>query len=93
MMDEIRSIFRGIKNIFIWMPVIYKDRWYDHYYFFKILEFKLNLMANMFEKEGHHLLAEKDAHRMKMCSELCKRLAEDNYVEVMFNKHDENGES
>ena len=89
MMDEIRSIWRGIKNIFIWMPVIYKDRWYDHYYFFKILEFKLNLMSEMFEKEGHGVNSPKDAKRMKMCAELCKRFSEDNYSEEMYKAHEE----
>jgi len=89
MMDELTSIWIGIKNIFIWMPVIYKDRQWDHYYFFKILEFKLTLMANMFEKEGHGINSHKDAKQMRICAELCKRFSEDNYSEETLKAHAE----
>ena len=87
--DELRSIYRGIKNIFIWMPIVYNDRQWDHYYFLKMLEFKLNLMAECFKNEGHGVNAEKDAKRMKMCAELCRRLCEDDYAKIALEQHRE----
>ena len=31
------SIQYGIENIFRWLPIVWNDRNWDHYYFFKVL--------------------------------------------------------
>ena len=31
-----RNIMEGIKNIIYWFPIIWKNRYFDHYYLYKI---------------------------------------------------------
>jgi hypothetical protein len=86
--DEIRYISNGIINIIKWTPVIFKDKWWDDYYFFKLLEFKLKIMEVSFKTKGHHLYAERDSKKMKICRILCKRISDENYYDNVFQDHD-----
>jgi len=69
----------GLKNLFIWFKIIWNDRWWDNYYFFKILHKKLSLMEKNFREDGVHLFAEKDANKMKRCVLVLERLMNDDY--------------
>jgi len=70
----------GIRNVFIWLPIIWEDRWYDSDFLLKMLEFKLDRMATRFEKHGIAVGAERDAKRMRICAVLCRHMMEDNYT-------------
>lgn len=78
----------GVKNLFIWFPVIWKDRWWDHHYFFIILHKKLSLMEKNFRERGHHLNHEKDADKMRLCVLLLDRIIEDKYLNMVYKDHD-----
>jgi len=83
-----RNIKQGIKNLFIWFPVVWDDRWWDHYYLFIILRFKLGLVEKNFRKYGHHIDAKKDADVMKYCCGILDRLIADEYYEEACKEHD-----
>jgi len=78
--DFIRyDVPKGIANLWIWFPVIWQDRWWDSYYIYALLHKKLSLMEKNFLKYGHHVGAEKDAHKMKVCRLLLERIIKDDY--------------
>jgi hypothetical protein len=71
-----------------WFPTIWNDRNWDHHYIYVILKRKLELQENFIRNHGHHLNAEKDADRMKICILLLDRLIEDNYIIDATKPHD-----
>jgi len=85
--SQIMNPIRGIINIIKWSPIIFKDRQWDHFYFLEIIKYKLTLMEKFFREEGHHVLAERDSHKMKICRILCSRLLDDNYYDNVFEGH------
>jgi len=87
--DKIRNTKYGIGNLIRWFPVIWKDRWWDHYFIYPILHKKLSVMENHFREDGHHVYHEKDADKIRVCVLLLKRIMDDDYMENAFKKHDE----
>ncbi len=84
-----RDIKIGIRNLIVWFPVIWKDRWWDHWFFFAVLHKKLSLMEKNFRSYGCHIAADKDADKMKICALLAKRIIDDNYYEMASKQHRE----
>ncbi len=78
-MNLFRSFWYGVKNLIIWFPIIWKDRWWDYYFLFVLLRKKLSIMEKNFRKYGMYLYAEKDADKMKKCLLVLNRLIEDDY--------------
>lgn len=66
-----RSILIGIKNTFLWLPVIWNDRQWDSYYLSKIIRHKLTLMINS-RIEDKNLM---------VCKEILDRIVSDYYYE------------
>ena len=82
------DIPQGIGSLILWFPVIWKDRWWDQYFIYKILHFKLKKMEQNTIKYGHHVGANKCAERMHVCVLLLDRLLKDEYHENAFIWHD-----
>lgn len=70
----------GLQNLWIWLPIIWSDRNYDWYYLVRILDTKLRIMADCFERHGYHVHADRDAKRMRLCAALCRRMLKDDYI-------------
>jgi hypothetical protein len=91
MLERIRakyySIKEGIRSLKLWLPIIWKDRYYDHTFIFKILRHKLHLMEQRIRHHGHHLNCERDANKMKVCVSLLDRLIKDEYDERALKGH------
>lgn len=89
--DKISSFIyyqiEGIKNIIKWFPVIYKDKQFDHSYLLTILEFKFSLMEDYFRNHGLASTSKKDAKRIQLCKNLCKRINE-GYHDNVYMLHD-----
>ena len=82
------NVRNGIENIKNWLPTIWEDRNWDHYYIYVILRRKLHLMEQNIRHNGHHVNAERDADNIKVCVNLLDRLIADDYHEMAFGKHD-----
>jgi len=82
------SIITSIRNILHWIPIIWKDRDWDYNFLYEILYFKLINMERYLREHGHSTNAEKDAGRIKTCTNLLKRLMDDEYHDTVFKKHD-----
>ena len=75
---------QGVKNIWYWFPIIWKDRDWDGHYIFEILQHKLVAQANYIGKRDFHTRAQQDARRMRLCVKLIKKIQEDDYqIEYM----------
>ena len=81
---KVKDFFRGIKpgigNIIEWFTVIYKDRWWDHSFLYRILSFKLRQIERNFRGRGVAVHTEKELRKIKTCYLLLDRLINDDYV-------------
>lgn len=84
---KIREVAIGIKNIFRWIPVIYKDRDWDQSYIFNILKFKLTKHADCLEKRKFYVGVEYDVSRMRLCINLIDKINEEYYSQKLYYKH------
>jgi len=70
----------GVKNLWYWFPVIWKDRNWDGHYIFEILQHKLEAQANYIGRRDFHTRAQLDAKRMRLCTKLIKKVQEEDYT-------------
>lgn len=80
-----RRFITGVKNLYKWFPVIWKDRNYDHDYIFVILKFKLENQAKHFIKSGYTESAKRDAELMMTCVKLIDKIQDEYYFEEMYH--------
>ncbi len=91
-MDKINDFFRtikyGIQNLITWLPIIWQDRDWDHWFLYKILQFKLKQMAKLQKEYGHSVNSERYANQMQVCINLLDRLINDNYTTNVMKPHE-----
>lgn len=84
-LSMIRSFFINVKygliNLWNWRSIIWNDRDWDYYYLLVLLEYKLNNMSELFKNYGNAVDSKVLAKKLKICSELVKRIKDDNYSE------------
>ena len=78
---------RGIKNLWYWLPVIWKDRNWDSSFIFDILSHKLKAQAKYIGDRGMHVSAERDAEVMMTCVRLIERVQEEWYNMEYMDYH------
>lgn len=79
------DIRNGIENIWRYLPVIWWDRVWDFDGLLAILERRLSDSSECFDKYGCHVNSKRDAHRIKICAILCRRILADKYPPTYFN--------
>jgi Txe/YoeB family toxin of Txe-Axe toxin-antitoxin module len=80
-----KRFITGVKNLWKWFPIIWKDRDYDHDYIFNILKFKLEQQAKQFIKSGYTESAEREAELMMTCVRLIDKIQDEYYFEEMYH--------
>jgi hypothetical protein len=75
------DIKQGVKNLIYWFPAVWLDRWWDHFFLYRILIRKLSQMEKGFREHGHSTNSEKDAKNIKICILLLDRLVKDGYID------------
>jgi hypothetical protein len=83
-----KDLYRGIKNLIQWFPVIWKDRDWDSYYIFQILEHKLKLQAKGIAKRDIHVNAQRDAEVMMTCVRLMEKIRDGYYESEYMDYHE-----
>ena len=83
-----RDVKHGIGNLIKWFPIIWKDRDWDHYFFHIMVRQKLENMEHLLRNYGHHVDAEKDADKIRVCVCLLNRIIDDEYHEMVYKDHD-----
>lgn len=83
----IREVYRSIRNIIRWMPIIWKDRDWDDWYIFTILQTKLKHQAEYIGREDRYTAAQYDAQRMMTCVRLIEKIKEESYADEYMEYH------
>jgi len=78
---------RGIKNLWYWLPVIWKDRNWDHQFIFDILSHKLKAQSKCIGGRGIHVSAERDAEIMMTCVRLIEKVSSEWYSMEYMDYH------
>jgi hypothetical protein len=71
---------QGIKNLWYWFPIIWKDRNWDDHYIFEVLKHKLKAQANYIGRRDFHTRAQLDAKRMRLCVKLIQLVQDETYA-------------
>lgn len=89
----IKRFFRGIKRIWDFAPIAYKDQDWDHTFLYDLLIFKLNRMEKFFNS-GNAMCSgnERRAKQMRYAIFLLKRIKEDRYHEDEYDALEEKWE-
>lgn len=78
----LRNIYKGFRNLWVWLPVVWRDRDWGWQFLAEIMTLKLLLMSAYFEKYGYVLHSERYAKQTAICAFLLKRLADDDYWQM-----------
>lgn len=77
----------GIKNIWYWLPIIWKDRNWDSSFIFEILSHKLKAQSKYIGGRGIHVSAERDAEKMMTCVRLIEKVDDEFYSMEYMDYH------
>lgn len=74
-----RDFINGVKNLWSWFPVIWKDRDWDQTFIYEVLIHKLEKQAKYIGEREWHTRAKRDAELMLLCARLARIQQEDLY--------------
>lgn len=77
----------GVKNLWYWFPIIWKDRNWDSHYIFEVMKHKLSAQANYIGTNDRHTRAQQDARRMRLCIKLMSKVQEEDYTMEYMDYH------
>jgi hypothetical protein len=83
-MYRIKQFFRRLRNLYRWLPIVWKDQDWDHYFIYEVLKFKLKNQAEYIGKRGLHLSAKRDAQIMMTCVRLIEKIQDEYYASEYF---------
>jgi hypothetical protein len=83
-----RDIAQGFRNLWKWLPIIWKDRDWDNHFIFEVLKFKIKNTANFTEKKQRFVGWEKEVKYMRICETLIDRIQNDYYQSEYQDYHD-----
>jgi hypothetical protein len=83
-----RNIKYGIKNLWRWFPIIWKDRDWDDHYIFEVLMFKLKKQSEYIDSQDMYVNAKYDAERMMWCVRLIEKIQDEYYAAEYMDYHE-----
>lgn len=75
-----KDFVQGVKNLWYWFPVIWKDRHWDHHYIYDVLKHKLKAQSKYISDSDRHTKAQQDARRMNICIKLIEICQDETYT-------------
>jgi len=85
---RIKFIYNRIHNVYRWLPIIWKDRDWDSWHIYTILQTKLKHQSEYIEYEDRHTRAKYDAQRMLTCVRLIEKIKEESYADEYMEYHE-----
>ena len=82
-----REIARGFKNIWYWLPIIWKDRHYDSHYIFDIMIHKIKAQSKYIGERDIHTRAKRDSEVMMTCVRLMEKVQDEFYSSEYNDYH------
>ncbi len=73
-----RDWWRGLRNLWSYAPIIWRDRDWDQAYLYELLHFKLKRMESCL-RAGGHVHASRDAAQIRVAAACLKRVMDDDY--------------
>ena len=83
----LKEIRTGFKNIFYWLPIIWKDRNWDSHYIFEIMMHKIKAQSKYIGSRDIHTRAKRDAEVMMTCVRLMKLVQDETYSSEYSDYH------
>ena len=80
---------RGVKSLWRWFPVIWKDRDYDSHYIYELIRVKLQNQAKYIGDKDRHVTAKRDAERMRLVARLIKLQQDETYAMEYMDYHEQ----
>ena len=74
-----KDFIKGIKNLWNWFPVIWKDRDHDQHFIYEVLIHKLEKQAKYIGERDRHTGSKREAEKMLLCARLARIQQEDLY--------------
>lgn len=74
-----KDFIYGIKNLWKWFPVIWKDRDWDDHFIWQLLIFKIKKQAKYIGDRDIHTRAKRDAQIMMTCTRLMEKIKDEYY--------------
>ena len=84
-LDFINSVEVGVKNLYFWIPTIWKDRNWDYSYTYTILEKKIFLQREYIVLNNRHTDVEVDNRYMTIVLNLIDKIKNDSYEMEYFD--------
>jgi hypothetical protein len=74
-----KDFVHGIKKLWYWFPIIWKDRDWDQHYIFEVLKHKLEAQSKYIATNDRHTRARQDARNMRICVKLIEICQKETY--------------
>jgi hypothetical protein len=74
-----RDLGKGIKNLWKWFPLVWKDRDWDDHFIFEALKFKIKNTAKYIKKNDRYVGCERDVQIMMTCIRLIEKIQDQFY--------------
>lgn len=84
----IKNIFSFFRKLFVWVPVLWRDRDYDDFYIFEILKTKILQQRKYLVQNNRHTNIENDNFWMTVCLNLIERI-QTSYYEMEYFQYEE----
>ena len=78
------EIIYRLKNLFRWIPVIYRDMDWDHYYIYEILKFKLKNQAEHLNSSPYSDF-DREYERLQTIIRLMDRVQNEYYIDTFLD--------
>lgn len=82
-----RNFIVGVENLRYWLPIIWKDRNWDHDFIFDILTHKLKAQSKYIGSRDIHTRAKRDAEVMMTCVRLIEKVKDEYYSSEYMDYH------
>ena len=82
------DISQGFKNLWKWLPIIWKDRDWDNHFIFEVLKFKIKNTAKYTEKKQRFVGWESEVRYMRICEKLITSIQDEHYSHEYFDYYD-----
>lgn len=81
-------VIRGIKNLWKWLPLVWKDRDWDDYFILEALKFKLKNTADYFQEKQRFIGWEDEVRYIRICESLIQKIQDEHYKMEYFEFFD-----
>ena len=84
-----KQFIDGLKNLYKWIPIIWKDRDWDDSFLFDIIKFKISNMAKTHGKEMPYVWSERNVEIMNTIFRLIDKFKSEEYLHEYFSYVDD----